>query len=184
MTKGVPTKEAFEKLLHWLDSDREKAGEKYEKIRFRLIKIFVCRGCYEVEDLADETINVVLSKIDWLAANYVGEPGLYFYAVAKKIHLEQLKKRPPPNPPPPDPKPPELEQVCSYLDDCLDHLPSGERDLVLRYHQGDKQEKIQNRKKLAEELKISRNALRIKVCHIHSRLRDCLEGRLQEQSTE
>jgi len=177
--------EAFEKLLRWLDPDREKAGEKHEKIRFRLIKIFVCRGCHEAEDLADQTINVVLSKIDWLVANYVGEPGLYFYAVAKKIHLEQLKKRRPfPNPPPPDPEPPELEQVCSYLDDCLDNLPSAERDMVLRYHEGDKQEKIQNRKKLAEELKISRNALRIKVCHIHSRLRECVERRLQEQSTE
>jgi len=176
--------EAFEKLLRWLDPDREKAGEKHEKIRFRLIKIFVCRGCHEAEDLADQTINVVLSKIDWLVANYVGEPGLYFYAVAKKIHLEQLKKRRFPNPPPPDPEPPELEQVCSYLDDCLDNLPSAERDMVLRYHEGDKQEKIQNRKKLAEELKISRNALRIKVCHIHSRLRECVERRLQEQSTE
>jgi len=176
--------EAFEKLLRWLDPDREKAGEKHEKIRFRLIKIFVCRGCHEAEDLADQTINVVLSKIDWLVANYVGEPGLYFYAVAKKIHLEQLKKRPFPNLPPPDPEPPELEQVCSYLDDCLDNLTSAERDMVLRYHEGDKQEKIQNRKKLAEELKISRNALRIKVCHIHSRLRECVERRLQEQSTE
>jgi len=176
--------EAFEKLLRWLDPDREKAGEKHEKIRFRLIKIFVCRGCHEAEDLADQTINVVLSKIDWLVANYVGEPGLYFYAVAKKIHLEQLKKKPAPNLPPPDPEPPELEQVCSYLDDCLDNLPSAERDMVLRYHEGDKQEKIQNRKKLAEELKISRNALRIKVCHIHSRLRECVERRLQEQSTE
>ena len=184
MTKRVPTMEAFEKLLRWLDPDREKAGEKHEKIRFRLIKIFVCRGCHEAEDLADQTINVVLSKIDWLVANYVGEPGLYFYAVAKKIHLEQLKKRPFPNLPPPDPEPPELEQVCSYLDDCLDNLPSAERDMVLRYHEGDKQEKIQNRKKLAEELKISRNALRIKVCHIHSRLRECVERRLQEQSTE
>lgn len=179
MNKGGPTNEAFEKLLRWLDPDRDKAGEKYEKIRRRLIRVFACRGGCEAEDLADETINVVLSKTDWLLANYVGDPALYFYGVAKKIHS---KPKPLPDLPPPDPDPPELEQVCTYLDDCLDNLQSAERDLVLRYHQGEKQEKIQNRKKLAEELKISRNALRIKVCHIHSHLRECVERRLQEQS--
>ncbi len=170
--------EAFEKLLRWLHPDRDKAGEKYEKIRLRLIRVFACRGCCEAEDLSDETINVVLSKIDWLTANYVGDPALYFYGVAKRIHS---KPKPLPNIPPPEPEPPELEQVCSYLDDCLDILASAERDLVLRYHQGDKQDKIRNRKKLAEELKISRNALRIKVCHIHARLRECVERRLQGQ---
>jgi hypothetical protein len=177
MNKGGPTNEAFEKLLRWLDPDRDKAGEKHEKIRLRLIRIFACRGYCEVEDLADQTFNVVLSKIDWLLANYVGDPALYFYGVAKKIHPPKLS----PLPPPPDPSPPEIEQTCRYLDDCLGMLHSVERDIVLRYHQGEKQEKIQNRKKLAEELKISRNALRIKVCHIHSRLRECVERRLQEQ---
>jgi hypothetical protein len=182
MTKGAPTKEAFDRLLRWLDPDLEKAGEKYEKIRLRLIRVFACRGGCEAEDLADETFNVVLSKIDWLSANYVGDPALYFYGVAKKIHS---KSKSLPNPPPPGPDPePDIERVCGYLDDCLDVLRSAERDLVLRYHQGEKQEKIQNRKKLAAELKISRNALRIKVCHIHSRLRECVERRLQEQSTE
>ena len=181
MTKGGPTKDAFEKLLRWLNPDPEKAGEKYEKIRLRLIRVFACRGGCEAEDLADQTINVVQSKIDWLSANYVGDPALYFYGVAKKIHS---KPKPLPPPPLPEPDPPDVERVCGYLDDCLENLQSAERDLVLRYHQGEKQEKIQNRKKLAEELKISRNALRIKVCHIHSRLRECVECRLQEQSTE
>ena len=178
MTKVVPTKEAFKKLLCWLDPDRDKAGEKYEKIRLRLIRVFACRGCCEPEDLADETMNVVLSKIDWLPENYVGDPALYFYGVAKRIHPPKPKSFP--NPLPPDPEPPDLDKVCAYLDDCLADLPSVERDMILRYHEGDKQEKIQNRKKLADELKISRNALRIKVCHIHSRLRNCVERLLRE----
>lgn len=178
MNKGGPTQENFEKLLRWLDPDRDKAGERYEKIRLRLIRIFACRGCCESEDLADETVNVVLSKMDWLLENYVGDPALYFYGVAKKIHPP--KPKPLPDPPAPDPDPAQLEQVCGYLDDCLDTLPSADRDVILRYHQGDKQEKIQNRKKLAEELKISRNALRIKVCHLHARLKQCVERRLQQ----
>lgn len=174
-----PSKEAFDKLLLWLNPDRDHAGEKYEKIRLRLIRIFACRGCYEAEDLADETINVVASKIDWLLENFQGEPALYFYAVAKKIHLEQLKKKPPPEIPPPEPAPPELEETGEYLEQCLQELSGHDRDLILRYHQGEKQVKIQNRKRLAAELKISRNALRIKVCHLHLRLRKCVEAHLK-----
>ena len=57
------TKEAFDALLGWLDPNREVAGQKYEVIRRRLITIFSCRGCAEAEDLADETINRVASKL-------------------------------------------------------------------------------------------------------------------------
>ena len=175
MTRGGPTQDSFDKLLRWLDPDRDKAGEIYAKIQLRLIKIFSARGCREPEDLADKTINVVMSKIDWLMANYVGDPALYFYAVAKKIHLESIKIKPPPVPPPPDPDPPDIEEKCKHLDQCLEELSQADRVLALKYQEGEKQEKINNRKMLAQELKISRNALRIKVCHIHTRLRECID---------
>ena len=184
MNKGGPTQEDFDRLLRWLDPDRDKAGEKYEKIRRRLIGIFSSRGCSDTDDLTDRTINVVISKIDWLLENYVGDPAIYFYAVAKKIYLEDRKKKPPPVVPPPDPQPPEVERLSDCLDACLDELLPAERDLILRYHQFERQEKIQHRKRLAEELKLSRNALRIKVCKIHSRLKTCIELRLQEQPPE
>jgi hypothetical protein len=80
MTKGELTKEAFDQLLRWLDSDRDKAASKYERIRLRLIRIFAARGCCDAEDLSDQTINVIVGKIDWLTENYEGEPALYFYA--------------------------------------------------------------------------------------------------------
>ena len=182
MNKVGTTQDDMDQLLRWLDPDRDQAGERYEKIRRRLIGIFSSRGCYNADDLADRSINVVLSKIEWLLPNYVGDPALYFYAVAKKIYLEDLKKKPAPNLPPPDPTAPEVEQLSDSLDDCLDQLAPGERDLILRYHQFEKQEKIQNRKRLAEELQLSRNALRIKVCHIHFRLKDCIELRLGQKS--
>ncbi len=174
-----PSKEAFDKLLLWLNSDRDKAGEKYERIRVRLIRIFACQGCYDREDLADETINVVASKVDWLIANYQGDPALYFYGVAKKLHLEELKRKPLPELPQTDPASPEVEELSNHLEECLEKLQQPDRNLILRYHQGERQIKIENRKRLAEELKISRNALRIKVCHLHERLRKCLEGHSQ-----
>jgi len=181
MNKGGLTQDGFDKLLRWLHPDRDTAGEIYALIQFKVIRIFSSRGCCDAEDLADKTCNVVISKIDWLVENYVGDPALYFYAVAKKIYLESLKKKPPPIPPPPDPEPDKVEEVCGYLDECLNKLPSADRVVVLKYHEGEKAEKIRNRQKLAQELKISRNALRIRVCHIHTRLRKCIE-RLQQSA--
>ena len=174
-----PSKETFEKLLNWLETDRDRAGEKYERIRLRLIRIFNCRGCCEADDLADQTINVVATRINWLIENYQGDPALYFYGVAKKIYQEQFKKKPPPPlPPPPDVT--DVERKCGCLEDCLkQELPAPERHLVLRYHEKEKQEKIRLRKQIAAELGITLNALRIRVHHIHSRLRPCIEQCLQ-----
>src|SRR5204863_6195928 len=51
------TRESFEILLAQLDPDRERAGELYETIRRKLIRLFEWRGCACPEDLADETFN-------------------------------------------------------------------------------------------------------------------------------
>ena len=84
----VLTQDAFDTLLSWLDSDRDRAGTKYETIRLRLIKSFTCRGCWEAEELADETINRVVSRVPELAGEYRGDPALYFYGVSQRIQLE------------------------------------------------------------------------------------------------
>jgi DNA-directed RNA polymerase specialized sigma24 family protein len=175
-----PNQEAFDKLLRWLNPDREQAGGIYENIRVRLIKIFAAKGCFEAEDLADETLNVVASKIDWLIEHYEGNPALYFYGVARNIYFEHRKKRPPPDPPPPDPPNPDLERACDCLDRCLEELGPDERSLAIRYQEDDKQKRIAHRKQLADEFQITRNALRIRVFHIHSRLEQCVEECLQQ----
>jgi DNA-directed RNA polymerase specialized sigma24 family protein len=175
MTPGGPNKEAFDKLLRWLDPDRDKAGEKYEKIRVRLIRIFSSRGCFEAEDLADQTINVILGKIDWLIENYVGEPALYFYAVAKKIFLDHWKKKTPRPLPPPAADSTEIELQSHCLEQCLQReLTQAEQGLVLKYHECDGHDRIVLRKELAKQLGISLNALRIRLFHLLSRLRPCV----------
>jgi hypothetical protein len=123
---------------------------------------------------------VILAKIDSLIENYDGNPELYFYAVAKKIFLERLKKKPPPiSPPPPDKS--EIERQFKCLEQCLQReLAQPDRDLVVRYFEKEGQERIQLRKQLAEELGISINALRIRICHLLARLRPCINKCLRE----
>ena len=176
----APDKETFDKLLSWLDPDPNKAGEKYRRIQIRLIKIFGAKGCWVAEDLADQTINVVASKVDWLLENFNGDPALYFYGVGKNIHHEWLKRNTPPKIPISPPDSSEIEQLCGCLEECLRELPADDHRLVLQYHEGEKQERIRNRKQMALNLGISQNALRIKVCHIHARLRQLMDKRLDQ----
>ena len=70
------TPEAFDKMLLWLDSDRETAGVKYEKIRQKLIKLFKWRNCQPEEEYADITINRVTRRIFESAAVEVSPSGL------------------------------------------------------------------------------------------------------------
>ena len=171
----VLTQGAFDKMLSWLDSDRNRAGEKYEKLRTKLIKIFTCRGCDSPEDLADETINRVTRKVPEIADTYVGDPALYFYNVARKIHLEYLRKRPEPLPPPPEPDPVEdTEPEYECLEQCIEGLTPQNRQLILEYYQEDKRAKIDNRKALADRLGIALNALRIRATRIRTSLEECV----------
>jgi hypothetical protein len=169
-----PSQDAFEKLLAWLDPDRDKAAEKYERIYLRLVRVFATRGRADAEELADQTFNVVTSKIKDLVGSYHGEPALYFYGVGKKIYQESLK--PKPSPPPAPPPDVEIEDRCACLDKCLSKVTTpDEAKMVVRYHEGEGQARIENRKKMAEEFKISLNALRIRICHVQARLRPCVE---------
>ena len=175
-----PSPEAFERLLAWLDPDREKAAEKYHRIHLRLVRIFAARGCPVAEDLADQTFNVVARKDDEFFKNYRGDPALYFYGVGKKIYQEWVNTQPPPRPlPPPDRE--EIERRCGCLEKCLEKITTPEEaKMVVRYHEGEGQARIANRKKMAEELGITLNALRIRICHIQARLRPCIEECLRE----
>ena len=172
-----PSEEAFNKLLLWLDPDREKAAKKYQTIQLRIIRIFAAKGCCDPEDLADETFNVAALKIDWLLENYVGDPALYLYAIAKNIFLETLKPKPVP---PTQPDTTELERRSRCLDHCLEQLLTAEeRRLIIRYHEKEGRERILARRELAEESGLTINALRIKVHHIHARLRPCMDDCLK-----
>jgi len=173
--------DAFNRLLAWLGPNAEEAGNKYEEIRRRLIKIFTCRSCDSPEDLADETINRVARKVQEVAGNYVGEPALFFYGFAKMVYLEYLRKRAHPEPPPVVEQS-RNEQAYECLEHCMHSLPSGNHDLVLNYFREEKRAKIERRKELARELGITLNGLRIKVHRIISSLQGCVLACLKTKS--
>ena len=58
--KRTLTHVALAKFLACLYSDDDRAGEKYEAIRLRLVKYFDWRGVHFPDECADETINRVI----------------------------------------------------------------------------------------------------------------------------
>ena len=171
----VMSQETFEALLDWLDSDRERAGVKYEQIRSRLIKFFSNATHADAEALTDETINRVARRLNEIKDQVYGERVRYFFGVARRVQLEHLRrKQPRPGPRQVvDSDRIELEYEC--FEECLAKLSPENRDLVMRYYAADGRERIERRKLLAEELGIAPNALRIRAYRIRAELQKCLK---------
>jgi DNA-directed RNA polymerase specialized sigma24 family protein len=182
------TPDAFEQLLGWLDPNRDSAGYRYEEIRYRLIRIFARRGCYEAEELADETINRVARKVKEIAPTYDGDPAHYFCGVGQKVYQEYLKEQIKQNPGEPPPSPPreddELEVWYQCLERCLERLNPEGRDLILRYYEEVKQRKIDYRRQLAQSLGVTSTTLRIRTHRIRGGLEICIRDCIDTGSNE
>lgn len=180
MINKTITRESFNLLLNWLDPDPELAGEKYEKVRRRLIAVLINRGCFEAEELADEAITRVSLKLAQIIDTYEGEPLRYFYAVADNVHHEWLREQK------------KLATITSEaagntnhssdapagyecMEKCLRVLAAQERELIVAYYYEEKGAKIFHRQKLAEKSGLSLNALQIKTCRIRARLQLCIK---------
>lgn len=180
--KWTLTQEAFDKLLIALGGgDRESGSEKYLEIRSNLTRFFEWRGCSFPEDHADETINRIAKKV--AEGEEILNPSGYAMGVARLLLLEILKSRQreqsaltemgQASEPFVDPDDGEDRLEC--LRDCLQNLSADNRELILQYYQGEKSEKIRNRKNLLDRLGISVNTLRMRALRLRDRLEGCVE---------
>ena len=194
------TPEAFDGLLLSLSPDGERAAEKYESVRRRLITFFEARGCSYPEDYADETINRAARRINEGAHIHTDDPASYFYGIARNLiqeYWEEGAKRfvsvhelSPSEFPQEDPHEInerramqlQLEREVQCLELCMEGLTVSNRQLIIKYYEGETSVKIKNRKLLAEELSISFNALRIRALRIRERLEVCLDNCLEQPS--
>ena len=179
--KWTLTQEAFDRLLVALGGDRDSAAQKYLEIRINLVRFFEWRGCSFPEDHADETINRIAKRVaeGEEILNYSG----YAVGVARLLLLEINKGR-------------QREQLAlaeigqaseAYeekddgehrlvcLRSCLETLTTDNRALILQYYQGEKGEKIQNRKKLMDQFGIPVNTLRMRALRLREKLQLCVE---------
>ena len=193
MKDWVLTGDAFERLLDQLDSDRERAGQKYERIRQKLMKFFKWRGCDAVEEYTDRTIDRVARKVSEGAELYVSDAYLYFHGVALNIlkehwrepardaeALDDLPALRLPSHNPYEQREQEAEHFekerrLDCLNECVRKLPAGQLDLITRYHEAEGLDKAR-RKALADSLRLPMNALRIRAYRVRVGLENCVES--------
>jgi RNA polymerase sigma factor (sigma-70 family) len=180
---AVPT-ESFEEILAWLNPDREVATAMYVQLRHDLAKIFAFRGCSDPEGLTDEVFDRVAKKVHEVRPTYVGDPRLYFRAVANNVVKEDLRRARTqvsleesglPEPTTIQSDEDETEDIEECLRSCLQKLSAENRKLIVDYYAQEKQAKIDHRSELAQQFGISVQTLRVKVYRIRVSLQGCIE---------
>lgn len=180
------TREALDKLLAAFSQDTDEAARQYEALRIRLIRYFEWRSTPLPDNQADEALNRVARRID--EGEQVNNVVAYAYRVAYFVFLETLTE-------------PELVDIGEMLhppviesqfedteheqrqrcfDSCLEELPTNNRKIILIYYEDERRAKIERRKNLAEELKISLDALRIRAHRIRKGLEKCITSCLRQ----
>jgi DNA-directed RNA polymerase specialized sigma24 family protein len=196
------TPEAFQQLLTALDPDQEKAAERYEMIRRKLLTFFENRGCLSPDELTDETFDRVARRLAAGAIITAPKPDSYCYGVARHV-LQEYWKAPPP-PPAAEEGVRNTEQSApltkrfgiwkasspSQIDgqeqsdngpeidcqwQCIKALDRDTRELLMQYYQAEDGVKPkEQRALLAQRLGITMNTLRIRISRIRDRLDECV----------
>ena len=180
------TQAAFDKLLAAFSPYADEAAKQYEVLRIRLIRFFEWRSIPLADDRADEVLNRVARRID--EGQQVNNVAAYAYRVAYLVFLEALKEpelvdidqeliQPPAVEPQFEDTEHDQRQRC--FDRCLEGVPISNRRIILSYYQEERRAKIDRRKKLAEQLKISLDALRIRAHRIRKGLEECIASCLR-----
>ena len=175
-TKKELTREKFANFLEWLSPDRDRAGEEYERLRFRLCTFFSQRQCSFADELADETINRVILKS---SEEKIESKIAYCYGVAKNIYREWLRKQRTHL----DiddviivAKAPEEQSFSSEcLDKCLAELSPEARNLLLDYFSEARQAKIELHQRISKGLNTTQTALRMRIMRSKQKLKICVQ---------
>lgn len=179
------TPESFRKLLAAFSADEEEANRLYLSTHLKLVRFFEWKTCRDPEHQVDITLNRVARKL--LEGQQIENVASFAWGVAQVVFMESLK--------PPDRFSVDVEDVdliapertsaddtreqrLQCLDNCLDELPPESRTLIVEYYQQEKKAK-EVRRRLAAQLGIPLNALRIRAHRIRLELEKCLELCLQ-----
>jgi DNA-directed RNA polymerase specialized sigma24 family protein len=183
------TAEEFERLLAFLHSDRERAARTYENLRQGLIRRLTTRfKVSDPEGMTDLALDRFARRLAEGLELENRDPMPFLYGIAGKLAQEDLRRQihrdhKLQNLPGPMLEAPrdlvEEEDTARRRDGlarCLEKLPHDRRNLVLDYYTGS--DRIKSRHRLAEELGLTLNALRIRAHRARLELEDCLRRRL------
>jgi DNA-directed RNA polymerase specialized sigma24 family protein len=179
------TSATLARLLERLGDSPDRAGDQYNAIRSRLVRLFRWQALPDAEALADDVLGRVARRL------HEGEqiPNVFGYAsgVARLVALEARQRG--------ERERRTLEEYARRVEDsrapaadphaldclerCLAGLSAERRDLLLAYYTGDRDARIRQRSRLAERLGIGPVALRNRMLRLRHRLEGCLADCLE-----
>lgn len=188
-------RETFERLLGWLDSDRAAAAERYSNLHLKLIRFFEWNSADFPEGCADETMDIVARKVneEHVVCDQHGEEIRnkvgFVLGVGRNVLRTRRRTEEGRHDPLPDDYPAieggDWEQACR--EECIQKIEQshgGQWQLLCDYYGSGRGIDERCRNKIAKRLKISRNALTIKICRIKDDLwpefRNCMRECLQK----
>ena len=176
------TQITWDRLLEWLDDGVPSNGERYMEIRRRLVSYFDRRDGSDPDGLADDTFNRIARTLAEQGAILITPPAKYCYVVARFVLLEdfrRLRRHVPLRQDYPrgsrDDAAVTQEHRLNCLDRCLQALRPDQRELIVDYYRDSRRQKINRRRDIARRLRITMNALSIRVWRIRDTLTACME---------
>jgi hypothetical protein len=186
----LETRVSFDNFLHYLDSDRERAGERYSRLQQALINFFAWRNSLDPESRAAETLDILSKQIT--EGRHIDNVETYSIGVAQKVLLKEHSREA--NQVSLDelqsdydlrlsaqPIDPEVNQRLydECMTACLQQLSETDRHLIRMYAAARGHDK-DNRERLAREAGISVQVLRVRINRIRGVLRECLRKCLKK----
>jgi DNA-directed RNA polymerase specialized sigma24 family protein len=166
----------FEGFLKRLEPQIASSAERYLRLRNKLIKFFNWRRCRDAEELADESIGRLLTRI--YAGDRIDKPPSFIYGVALNVFKEDSRKAA------------RLDQIeddqviaagdfnsgsdgdpfveCARL--CYEKLPDDKRRLLEQYYSDEG-----SRADLALRMGLTLAALRTRVHRLKADLKECYQ---------
>jgi len=179
--------ENFARFLECLSPDVEEAGYRYTRLHQRLVGLFNIKGISDPVSAADETLDRAARKI--YSGADVPDIDKYALGIARNIarerrryeqreeagflnFIERLNNN----------SDEEVERIQLVLQPCFEQLPVEDQQLLAAYyHAVQGRARAEYRLQLAESMKITVVALRMRVTRLRSNLTDC--ARKQSEKT-
>ncbi|MDX6694577.1 MAG: hypothetical protein QOF02_2180 [Blastocatellia bacterium] len=179
-------REAFARFLESLSPEPEEAARHYTRLHQKLAGLFSMKGLPDPLSAADETIDRAALKIN--AGTPVPDVGKYCLGIARNIVKERLRRTQRESPAflnfvndLSSATDEQLERIYNILKPCFEQLAGEEQQLLVSYCQVMRgQARAEHRRQLAETMKTTMLALRMRVTRLRTSLTNCVEKRTKE----
>jgi hypothetical protein len=176
----------FARFLEFLSRDTDEASRHYTRLHEKLVGFFRLKGISDPVSAADETIDRAALKLS--AGTPVSDADKYCLGIARNIAKEKYRSARRENSAflkfvenLPDASDEQVERIYRILKPCFDELAMEEQKLLTEYCQVMRgRARAEHRRQLAEAMKMTTLALRMRVTRLRSTLTECVRKRSNE----